>query len=74
MVSQMSMESYSSRFPLFHSIYPSCGGEWGENPVMGRSMVGWSTAFVYSIQIFIELFHWEICPFKWFLTILLLLP
>ena len=33
MVSQMSLESYNSKFSFIHLSYSACGGEWGENSV-----------------------------------------
>ena len=48
MVSQMSLEGYYSSFPGVLPFCPPSGGQWGENSVLGRSLVG-KPNFVFSI-------------------------
>ena len=40
MVTQMSLEGYCSSFPEIFPFCPPSGGQWGENSVLGRSLVG----------------------------------
>ncbi|RVW98663.1 hypothetical protein CK203_032244 [Vitis vinifera] len=53
--SQMSLEGYCSSFPGVLPFCPPSGGQWGENSVLGRSLVG-KPNFVLNLLIFTELF------------------
>ncbi|RVX19777.1 40S ribosomal protein S11 [Vitis vinifera] len=57
MVTQMSLEGYCSSFPGVFLFCPPSGGQWGENSVMRRSLIGFkSVVFVFVRFVFSEIF------------------